>query len=495
MPRFSAFGRTRPEGTAHAPAALPPPRPGTGPAADEVHGGGLPWVGLSTTIVETIRRLCVRHRINEIESVLPGNALGCPGGPWRRMGPRYTQESEMNAVAIREQTQAVPDGRTEALHPDANPYMTRAARAARIAWRLEHLEEWHCGLETLFYYDPEYAYDVVHEYEDDWTTDPDHSGNGIEFCEYDEDGVLEPIDDRRTMLEGDMLFLLRRVLGNRAESQGRLYYPGDLAEDLELLTRGGNRGSYVKPDLMVFPPAYVLPADAHRDRSDCALRVHEGAPPPELVVEILLVSSVARDYGVKRQLYAALGVREYWICDVGGIRHPDSPVSLQVYRLTGGTYAEFAPAWMDAAQDDAPAFWSEVCNRHIHVVRGDYAPRFQWYDEDQGRWRDNETDAQDEKDRLQQVSEARGEARGMVIGREQGLVEGRAAVAVAALHSLLSDCLHANHRERIAEYWRREGPPEDVMDRILTVQQTPDEWRALLLLDASDNDGSPRRNP
>ena len=74
-------------------------------------------------------------------------------------------------------------------------------------------------------------------------------------------------------------------------------------------------------------------------------------------------------------------------------------------------------------------------------------------------------------------------------------MEGEAKVAIAALHSLLSNCLHSNHRERIAEYWRREGPPEDVMDRILGVRQTPDEWRALLLPDDSDNDGSPRRSP
>ena len=270
------------------------------------------------------------------------------------------------------------------------------------------------------YYDPEYAYDVGHEYEDDWTTDPDHSGNGIEFAEYDEDGVLEPIDDRRMMLEGIMLTLLRKLLGNRAESQGRLYFPGSVAERLRLRTQRGRRSSYVKPDLMVFPPAYELPTGAHRDRSDCALRVHEGAPPPELLVEILSVSSVTRDYGVKRQLYAALGVREYWICDVGGIRHPSSPVELQVYRLTADqTYVEVPPAWTNTAQDDAPTFWSEVCTRHIRVVHGDYAPRFQWYDENPGRWRDNETDAQDEKDRIQQESRAEGRE----VGREEGREE------------------------------------------------------------------------
>ena len=394
----------------------------------------------------------------------------------------------MDAVAMRERTQAAPNGRTEVLHPDANPYMTRAARAARTAWRLEHLEEWHRELESLIYYDREYAYDVGHEYEDDWTTDPDHSGNGIEFAEYDEDGVLEPIDDRRTMLEGSMLFLLRKLLGNRAESQGRLYFPGPVAEHLQLRTQRGNRSSYVKPDLMVFPPAYELPADTHRDRSDCALRVHEGAPPPELAVEILLVTSVARDYEVKRQLYAALGVREYWICDVGGIRHPNSPVELQVYRLTDDqTYVEVPPTWTDAAQDDTPTFWSEVCSWHIHMVRGDYAPCFQWYDEDQGRWRDNETDAQDEREQLQLESRAR--------GREEGWEEGRTEVAVDVMREFLQMDLDPAHLDRIEAIWRRDGPPSDAARRVRAVLRTPNEWRTLLQVPDTNDDNKSQGNP
>ena len=402
----------------------------------------------------------------------------------------------MDGVAIRERTQAAPNGRAEELHPDANPYMTQAARAKRVAWRLAHPEAWHAHLKSLVYYDPEYAYDVGHEYEDDWTSDPDHSGNGIEFAEYDEDGVLEPIDDRRTMLEGIMLFLLRKLLGNRAESQGRLYFPGLVAERLQLRTQQDNRSSYVKPDLMVFPPAYELPVETHRDRSDCALRVHEGAPPPELAVDILSVSSVARDYGVKRELYAALGVREYWICDVGGIRHPNSPVELQVYRLTtDATYADVPPAWTDATLDDAPTFWSEVCSRHIHVVPGDYAPRFQWYDEDQGRWRDNETDAQDEKERLQQESRAEGRAKGREEGRKEGREEGRTEEAVNTMREFLQMDLDPAHLDRIEAVWRWDGPPSDAARRIRTVLRTPNEWRILLQTSDANDDNSPHRAP
>ena len=182
---------------------------------------------------------------------------------------------------------------------------------------------------------------------DDWTTDPDHSGNGIEFAEYNEDGVLEPIDDRRTMLEGSMLFLLRKLLGNRAESQGHLYFPGSVAERLWLRTQRGNRSSYVKPDLMVFPPAYVLPADAHRDRSDCALRVHEGAPPAGAGGRNPV--GLFRGAGLRSQ--AAVCMQPSACASTGYVTWAASairthPWNLQVYRLTDDqTYVEVPPTW------------------------------------------------------------------------------------------------------------------------------------------------------
>ena len=404
----------------------------------------------------------------------------------------------MDAVAIRERTQAVPNGRAEELHPEADPYMTCAARATRTAWRLEHLEEWHSGLETLFYYDPEYAYDVVHEYEDEWTTDPDHAGDGIKFYEFDEGGVLEPTDDRRTLLEGAMLNLLRMVLGNRAESQGRLYFSGRIAARLDLLTRGGNPGSYVKPDLMVLPPAYALPSGVHRDRSDCALRTHEGEPSPELVVEILSVSSVARDYGVKARLYAALGVVEYWVCDVGGIRGPDSPVELSVFRLgTDGLYAPVSPSQPLAGSGDrweVPVYGSGVLDRPFRLRPGTYEPRFQWWDVAQRRWRDPESDAvferQVERDRhVRELQVTRVESRAE--GREEGIAIGETKVAITALHALLSNYLHSRYRDQIEAHWRKAGPPQDVMDRILKVQQVPAKWRSLLQIpDGNGNTGS-----
>ena len=393
------------------------------------------------------------------------------------------------ATVVREleRTQAASNGHVRALPRDSEPYMTREARAERTAWRRAHPQAWRADLERLVYFDPDYGYDPGHEYEDDWTTDPDHAGDGIEFAEYDEDGVLEPIDDRRTMLEGTMLTLLRKLLGNRAESQGRTYFPGSVAERLKLRTQRGNRSSYVKPDLMVFPPTYELPEGEHRNRPDCALRVHEGAPPPELVVEILSASSVARDYGVKMRLYALLGVAEYWICDVGGIRNPSSPVELQVFRLTetGG----YAPVPADGEMEDGhgadvPAFWSAECDTHVRLIAGAYAPRFQWWDAVQGRWRDTETDAQDERDRISQESRQEGRQEGEAIGEARGEARGRTLertdMAVATLHEFLGDELESAQLDQIETAWRRDGPPADHLRRIRNALRAPDEWRSLL---------------
>ena len=397
------------------------------------------------------------------------------------------------ATVVREleRTQAAPNGRE--LPRDAEPYMTREARAERAAWRRAHFKEWCRDIETLSYYNPEYAYDVGHEYEDDWTTDPDHNGNGIEFAEYDADGVLKPIDDRRWLLEGPMLTTLRKVLGNRVESQGCVYFPVPIAERLALLTQGGHLGvhdqpvTYVKPNLMVFPPHFALPAGVRRPRADCALRLHRDAPPPELVVEILTWTTVPQDLVDKRRLYAALGVREYWVCDVGGIRAADSPVELQVFRLTeAGTYAPVASDWEpeDARRRSAapplPAFRSAACGTHVRLTAGAYAPRFQWWDAVQARWRDTETDAQDERDRIRRESWQEGAAIGMERAREEGRAEARTAMAVAVMREFLGEELEAVDLDRIEAVWRRNGPPNDYLRRVKAVLRTVNEWPILL---------------
>jgi len=56
---------------------------------------------------------------------------------------------------------------------------------------------------------------------------------------------------------------------------------------------------------------------------------------PDLAIEIVAEESEDRDYGIKKQLYEASGVQEYWIIDPPG-------VNVEFYRLVGGKY-EMAP--------------------------------------------------------------------------------------------------------------------------------------------------------
>ena len=63
-------------------------------------------------------------------------------------------------------------------HGDTTPDAAQAARRRRVIHCILHPDQWRAHLETLTHYDPEYVYDEGHEYEDDWTTDPDYCWDG-----------------------------------------------------------------------------------------------------------------------------------------------------------------------------------------------------------------------------------------------------------------------------------------------------------------------------
>jgi Uma2 family endonuclease len=78
-------------------------------------------------------------------------------------------------------------------------------------------------------------------------------------------------------------------------------------------------GEYVQPDLIF----------VRRERVDDVIKEHGAVQAPDLVVEVLSESTERRDRGIKRELYGAYGVPEYWIIDTG-VRH------VEVYRLEHG---------------------------------------------------------------------------------------------------------------------------------------------------------------
>ena len=362
------------------------------------------------------------------------------------------------------------NGRVRDRYIDAT--MTRAAREERIAWRLEHLAAWQHDLESLAHFDPDYPYDVAHEYDHDWTTDPDYGAEGVHFTEFEEDGVLIEGDSRPSRLQERMYDTALDQIGDRALTEAYYVFVPLLVEHPGLSTRQGSPVDRVKPDLLVMPTAADL-QDAHNRDPDRTAQLDD--PVPELVLEVLSKTTVARDLDDKRRLYETLGVVEYLVYDLGGKRWVDSPRELLMWRLEGGIYHRMDPD-PGLSQPDAYAYRSEVFGTRIRFLPDPREeaeefrrlpaerrpqPHFQWWDEEQGRWRDRETDRDN-----------RVKAKGMTIGRME--------TAIGTLHACLGSELDPAYLERIEAAWREHGLPTDVIVRIVTMQQTPSEWRSLL---------------
>lgn len=382
----------------------------------------------------------------------------------------------MAVVAVPERQSATAGAHDRDTVPtidSADPDMTRAARLARAAWRREHLAEWQRELKALCHFDPEFVYDPAHEYDQDSTTDPDYDPDGVHFLEYDADGVVSPLEKRaRKVQERGADTASDRLAGTGLEGdyERLVRFRPETIEHANQATRESHpvrKG--VRPDMLV--RAVLSPSERERFMPEGILRLDLGAPVPPLVLEVVSEGSAERDLNYKRHLYAAAGVSEYLVYDLGGKRWSGSPRALLMYHLEGGSYRQ-APV--------ADAYRSVVFNTRVRMMpdarerseeqRGVPAedrspPRFQWWDPDTERWRDRETDAE--------------------VEREQE----RWDVALLLLHDLLSDALTPADMKLVKEDWHRNGLPADVAAGILAAYRTPAEWRSLLLDDAiSDND-------
>ncbi len=291
-------------------------------------------------------------------------------------------------TAVREATRAVPSGHAEERPPevwdwhvppwrgDTDAATARAARARRTAWRLDHPAAWRAGLERLDHFEPKYNYDVVHEHEDEWTTDPDYGGDGLHLREYDEDGFVSPEHRRHMPFLMAMLHALIDMLGNRVEHEVEMHFPARIGKMLGLLTGKEEGKSQVKPDLMVLPRALELPTGRERSNDGRTIRLDAGHPVPELVVEIVSPTSEHRDLEDKLELYAVLAITEYLACDPGtppdlDADDPGSPAELLLFQLQpNGTYRQV---------EDVSACYSSVCGTRVRLWQPSVQemPRFQ----------------------------------------------------------------------------------------------------------------------
>ena len=126
--------------------------------------------------------------------------------------------------------------------------------------------------------------------------------------------------------------------------------------NLLLYYQEGDASKSVSPDLMV-----VLGA-SKRIRS--SYRLWEEPKAPDFVLEIASGSTYRVDQGDKRDLYAALGVTEYWQCDPAG-SYLDPQLS--GFRLVEGRYVQIPAAGPEGATLVAR---SEVLGLELHLTPG-----------------------------------------------------------------------------------------------------------------------------
>ena len=302
-------------------------------------------------------------------------------------------------------------------------------------------ETWE-AITRLWHFLPDYPYEPQHEYLEDWTTDPDY-----------------PIEDFSVLTSPEHQSLAHSIYATLRD-----WMPDHVRKEQDIRHIGLD--SQVQPDIAV--AADPVPAGGRLD-------LDASSPGLLLIVEVLSDTTQAKDRGSKMALYAALGVREYWLCNPNALasspveaahRHtradyaPDIPdeARIEIYTLKpDGTYdpEPVLPEADTARYGNWPAYRSPVLGRVVRtqvIAPPDHA--LQWWDETHG-WMDLETQTKDlaRKDGLQQ-----GRLEGLEQGRQENLEN-----AIAERLKMLA-ALDKPERFRLAENWFQFGRVPDIMD-------------------------------
>ena len=166
-----------------------------------------------------------------------------------------------------------------------------------------------------------------------------------------------PSGDGKPMAENDaqLAAILYGIGALRVhyESRENVYVSGDLL----MYYQEGNPRVSVAPDVFV-----VLGVE---DRVRMRYLVWEEGKGPDFVLEVASKSTWREDLGPKREIYARLGVKEYWMYDPTGEYF--SPV-LQGLRLAGGAYVRRLAV---ASPDGALTLTSETLGLELRAQGGE----------------------------------------------------------------------------------------------------------------------------
>ena len=365
---------------------------------------------------------------------------------------------------------------------DTDVDMSREAREARAAWRRAHPDAWRAQLAQLGHFDPEYSYEPLHEYGWDATTDPDYPNHGLHLTEFDANGDNLPLDLRAYALQGQG----RDTLTASAAAGLAVDFERSVRLAPDAIARAGRTfgrpfppNKLVTPDLLVTPQ--LTPAEEARfvSADHDVWRMDRGAPAPRMALEVLSEGNVDNDLEVKIHLYAAMGVPEYFVCDLGDKRWKGSPRELLLFRLgEDGAYVR---------QPRAEAYHSRVLGVLLRMwddpqelrdaadgvkLRYRAAPRLQYRDA-AGHWHDAVAD------RERAIRDG-GREEGREEGRQEGREEGIAAMALQCLDVFLAPVLEAHALAAVRAAWTEHGPPPQALERVREVGRDPGRWRDLL---------------
>ena len=137
-------------------------------------------------------------------------------------------------------------------------------------------------------------------------------------------------------------------------------------------------GSVVVPDGFIVFGLEVDSRAIRRDRR--SYRIDEWGPTPAFVLEVASESTASRDLGDKRDIYARMGVQEYWRMDLGGEYYGEPLVG---ERLVDGEYRRF-----EAHTEDNGDIWSRselLGVTFLYRVEEGYG-RFLLRDSESGEW-------------------------------------------------------------------------------------------------------------
>ena len=369
--------------------------------------------------------------------------------------------------------------------PDLEPDPSESPRGVRTEWKLAHVAAWREHIRSLEHYDPGYRYDITHEYEADWTTDPDY-GPGIALFPFNEDDFVGRQHDRHHRLQLEVC----DSLNDSHKRQSRRLVS---VKDLELFFKSSfHFKSKVKPDVTVRAVADI-PTD--RDEEDALYSIHteRGEAAPLLVVEITSPDSTRlQDLREKKALYAELGIAEYVVLD-SPVKN--APYALRAFVLQAdGRYGE---AVLGCDADSIPNYHSAALGCPLRLQQPDAppagpddpeppAPRLQWWDASATRWCDIRTD---EEYRL-----ARSEAR--LARSEARLARSEAEQLETAVATLRVLAAAADPREvrRVEEFWRAHGIPDGprVAGLVQAAVSGAADWRSLRRAALEHADGTPR---